>query len=73
MNDRVPLVVSGDPDITIKPLIERMADALEDAKDTIVDLSRATDNEYGAVGFGVRINKLLDEYQASRRANHNHH
>lgn len=53
------------------PLIERMADALEDAKDTIVELSRAADNEYAAVGFGVRINKLLDEYQAWRRANSN--
>ena len=59
MTDQVPI-----------PLIDRLATALESARDSIVDMSRTTSfNEYGAVGEALCIDKLLDEYREWRKTN----
>jgi hypothetical protein len=52
-----------------KPLIDRLANELESARDTMVDFARGTSNEYGSVGAALHIDKLLDEYREWRKSN----
>ena len=52
-----------------KPLIDRLAAALQRSRDSIIEYAQGTPQEYGSVGEALSLDKILDEYREWRKNN----